>query len=429
MRLLSATFTTRPLGFSLDISPALSAEKSSSDSLHNFDLRKTSISDDVVTILASIVPNLSKILIDPDRITAAATTVSTQVLSPTFRWKSYPQNVTESTLGILYAMSRIPEASKIWRRDVAEAFNDSKFFCASSLALAEKGWLPILRQWVLLDKDRMPELLARLSAPTSAGIMFGVGASSARLEADRKTQFNLRRMATLVLASDHDTFAVNLSSIQEKLVELMTATAASSPSSATRSEIFMLLRSLLLKISSVHLAPLWPIITSELYDAISSLFPDGSSPDTYNINCVVQGSKLLELLLVLAPDEFQLREWLFITDTIDAVYRPRDWDPVALVDELAEDLDSRAGLLSASSQHALNTNSNNTSSENKRKPLLISELLKGVAREELVDRVLRPFFRGLSINSFESVYSMVAPEWQACHEDLLADVFDEGTIV
>ena len=46
-----------------------------------------------------------------------------------------------------------------------------------------------------------------------------------------------------------------------------------------------------------------------------------------------------------------------------------------------------------------------------------------------MDRVLRPFFRGLSINSFESVYCMVAPEWQACHEDLLADVFDEGTIV
>lgn len=428
MRLLSATFTTRPLGFSLDISPALSAEKSSSDSLHNFDLRKTSISDDVVAILASIVPNLSKILIDPDRITAAATIVSTQVLSPTFRWKSYPLNVTESTLGILYAMSRIPEATKIWRRDVAEAFNDSKFFCASSFALAEKGWLPILRQWVLLDKDRMPELLGRLSAPTSAGIMFGVGASSARLEADRKTQFNLRRMATLVLACDHDTFAVNLSSIQEKLVELLTATAASSPSSATRSEIFMLLRSLLLKASPVHLASLWPIITSELYDAISSLFPDGSSPDIYNINCVVQGSKLLELLLLLAPDDFQLREWLFITDTIDAVYRPRDWDPVALVDELAEDLDSRAGLRSAFLQHALKDNSS-TSSESKRKPLLISELVKGVAREELVDQVLRPFFRGLSINSFESVYSMEAPEWQACYGDLLADVFDEGTIV
>lgn len=143
---------------------------------------------------------------------------------------------------------------------------------------------------------------------------------------------------------------------------------------------------------------------------------------------MVQGSKLLELLLVLAPDDFQLREWLFITDTIDAVYRPRDWDPVALVDELAEDLDSRAGLRSAYSQHAFNNNSS-TSSEIKRKPLLISELVKGVAREELVDRVLRPFFRGLSINSFESVYSMEAPEWQACYEDLLADVFDEGTIV
>lgn len=46
-----------------------------------------------------------------------------------------------------------------------------------------------------------------------------------------------------------------------------------------------------------------------------------------------------------------------------------------------------------------------------------------------MDRVLRPFFRGLSINSFESVYCMEVPMWQACYEDLLVDVFDEGTIV
>ncbi len=372
-------------------------------------------------------PNLSKILIDPDRITAAATTISTQVLSPTFRWKSYPQNVTNSTLEILYAMSRIPEASKTWRKDVAEAFNDSKFFCASSLGLAEHGWLPILRQWVLLDKDRVPELLGRLSAPTSAGIMFGVGASSARLEADRKSQFNLRRMVTLILACEDDTFAVNLPGMQEKLVELMTATAASSPSSATRSEIFMLLRVLVLKISPVHMASFWPIITSELYDAISSLFSDGSQ-DIYNMHCVVQACKLLETLLVTAPDDFQLREWLFITDTIDAVYRPPDWDPVALVDELAEDLETKAGV----SHSAVSTTAaapSGSSSDPKRKPLLISDLVKGVPKEDLVDRVLRPFFRQLSINSFESMYSIETPEWRACYEDLLTDTFDDSTIV
>ena len=411
------------MGFSLDSSPAFGAEKTSSDSLQNLDNRKTLFTDDVVAIIASIIPNLSKILIDNDRITVAATTISTQVLSPTFRWKSYPQNVTQSTLDILYGMSRIPEASKTWRKDVAEAFNDSKFFCASSLSLAEHGWLPILRQWALLDKDRMPEILARLSTPTSAGIMFGVGASSARLEADRKTQLNLRRIVMLILASAENAFAENLSGIQDKLVDLMTATPASSPSSTTRPEIFMLLRALILKTSPVHMSSFWPIINSELYDAVSSLFSDGS-PDTYNIHCVVQACKLLETLLVMAPDDFQMREWIFVTDTIDAVYRPPGWDPVALVDELAEDLDSKAGVSNSATTPLIST-----THSGKRRPLLTSSTVRDVPKEDLVTRVLRPFFRQLSIISFESVYSMEAPDWRACYDDLLVDTFDDSTII
>ena len=423
MRILAATFTTKPLGFANELSPAVSAEKTSSDSLPSLDLRKTLISDDVVSILASILPNISKILIDSDRITAAMLTISTQVLVPTFRWKSYPQNVTDSFLKILYSMSKIPEASRSWRKDVAEAFNDPKFFCTNSLNLAAKGWMPILRQWVLLDKDRMPDLLARLSSPTSAGIMFGVGASSARSEADRKTQLNLRKMIVLVLAADDDTFVVNLAMFQEKLVELMSATAASSPSSATRAEIFMLLRGLIIKTSPIHMTSFWPILTSELYDAISSLFSDDIH-DTYNINCVLQACKLLETLLIIAPDDFQMGEWVFITDTIDAVYRPADWDPVALVDELAEDLDSKATL----SHSAIAPLSNATQSI-KRKPLLTSAVLKGVPREDFTSKILRPFLHHLSINTFESTYSMQPPDRQACYDDLLIDVFDDSTVV
>lgn len=411
------------MGFSLDSSPTIGAEKTSSESVPNLDVRKTSVADDVIAIIALIMPNLSKILIDSDRITTAATTISTQVLTPTIRWKSYPLNVTQNTLDILYGMSRIPEASKIWRKDIAEAFNDPKFFCASSLSLAEHGWLPILRQWALLDKDRMPELLARLSTPTSAGIMFGVGASSARLEADRKTQLNLRRIVMLMLASADDAFAVNLPGIQEKLVELVAATPASSPSSTTRPEIFMSLRALVLKISPVHMSSFWPIINSELYDAVSSLLSDGSR-DTYNVYCVVQACKLLETLLVMAPDDFQMREWLFITDTIDAVYRPADWDPVALVDELAEDLDSKVSLSNSATTPLISG-----THSGKRKPILTSSTVKGVPKEDLVTRVLRPFFRQLSINSFESVYSMEAPDWRACYDDLLLDIFDDNTIV
>ena len=274
-----------------------------------------------------------------------------------------------------------------------------------------------------MEKDRMTELLARLSSPTSAGIMFGVGASAARLEADRKTQLNLRRISLLILAATKDTFMVNLSGIHEKLVELMTATAASSPSSTTRAEIYMLFRALILKTSPIHLASFWPIINSELQDVLSSMFP-GESRDTYNVYCVLQGCKLLDVLLTTNPDEFQLQEWLFVTDTIDAVYRPSDWDPVAIVDELAEGLDTTNGpTYDTISSFA------NTTSSGKQEPLLTATSTRDVPKDELIDRVLRPFFRQLSINVYESTYSMEAPDLEACYDDLLADLFDDSTLV
>ena len=288
--------------------------------------------------------------------------------------------------------------------------------------------MQILRQWALLDKDRMPELLPRLSSPTSAGIMFGVGAASARLEADRKTQLNLRRMATLILSADTDMFVVNLSGIQEKLVDLMTATAASSPSSITRAEIYMVLRALILKTSPVHLASFWPIINAELYDALSSLYPT-ETHDTYNIACVLQAAKLLDTLLTIAPDDFQLREWLFVTDTIDAVYRPSDWRPVALVDGLAETLDASAGAPHSGGVVNPLIGGILHQQQGLRKPLLTRAVVGDVPVESVVERVLRPFLRQLSINAFESTYRMEAPDRQACCDDLLRDLFDEGTLV
>lgn len=366
-------------------------------------------------------PNLSRVLVDTDRIAAATTTISTQILIPTLRWKTFPRNVTKSTLDILKTMSRIPEASKTWKKDVTEAFNDARFFNAGSLEPVREGWMPILRLWALSDKDRMPELLSRLSPPTSAGIVFGVGASSARLEADRKTQLTLRRMALLMLSADNDSFVVNMSGLQEKLVDLMTATVASSPSSTTRAEVYMVLRALALKNTSVHLASLWPVVHTELYDALSSLSPTANH-DTLNTLCVLQAAKLLDTLLTTSPDDFQMREWLFITDTIDAVYRPPHWRPVALADRLAESLDMEAGEPQSATTPLANVSHGH-------KPLLTWDAIKGVPREDLIDKVLRPFLRQLSINSFESTYRMEASDWSTCCDDLVHDLFDSSTLV
>jgi hypothetical protein len=382
--------------------------------------RGTTGSEGLISVLAAIIPSLNKVLVESDRVASTVNTISTHVLGPLFRSKTFPENITVRTLELIQALLTVSEASKTVKKDIAEVFNDPRFF-STSLSLAKNGWLPILQSWALGDKERFPELLSRLTSPAAAGIVLGIGASSARIEADKKAQLNLRRIAILILASAKDTYVMNFTTLQEKIIDLLNATASSSPSSLTRAEIYMVIRALVLKTSAVHLSPLWPTINSELFDAISSAYPTAES-ENINLTCLLQACKLLDILLTLGIDDFQMQEWLFISDTTDAVYRPSNQTSVALVDDLAQALDELPQSKSSGQIIA------DTGSE-KRKPLLISEVTKNVPKEEMVDRVLRPFFRQLSIYAFESTYGMQIPDWQMCYDELLADLFDDSTLV
>lgn len=385
-----------------------------------------------MAILASIVPNLPKILLEPDRVLSAAATISSNVIGPTFRSKTFPDSVSSSTLKLLHELSRLPNNQKAWKKDVSEAFNDSKFF-AMNLALVQNDWLPLLRQWALTDKERIPEIVGRISAPTTAGIVFGVGATSARLEADRKTQLNLRRIVTLILASAEDAFVTDIPAIFDKVVELFGATSTSSPSSTTRAEVYMVIRALVLKVSPIHLARLWPVVNAEIHSAMSSIVaPDHSTASEVYVNAaILQACKLLDLLICVAPDDFQLHEWLFVTDTIEAVYRSSTYQPVALVDEISEELGATtiAGHDDATIMAQMATNQNGP----RRLPLLgaggINDDVSFERKDELVAKVLRPFFGQLSIFAFESTYAMGALDRDACVEALLRDVFDDRSMV
>ncbi|KAI1203081.1 putative regulator of reproduction dopa [Nemania serpens] len=424
LRLLTALFTTRPTSFT----DALS------NSHLDTDIRKRTPAeraDDVVGILSRIVPNLPKILIESDRVLTAAQAISTNLIGPSIRSKGFPDTITKTTLTLLQELTRLPNNQKIWKKDVGDAFSDTRFF-TSSAALVKSDWLPLLKLWTVTDKDRMVDILSRISSPTTAGIVFGVGATSARLEADRKTQLNLRRVATLILACGTDTFVTDLPAILERVVDLLAATSTSSPSSTTRADIYMLLRALVLRTSTVHLAPLWPIVNSELHMAISSVAaPDNShSSETYGNVSILHACKLLDVLIAAAPDDFQLHEWLFITDTIDAIYRSANYQPIALVDELSEELGNTGGASILPTESAAMIAS---SGSRQRRPLLgpggINDELSVDRRDELIVKILRPFFGQLSIYAYESTYAMGALDVESCELSLLKDLFDEKSIV
>jgi hypothetical protein len=414
------------MGFLQDPSQVAVTEKTitSTNGSHG---QKRSI--DVVSILNSIVPHLPTILVENDRVTNVVTSISTSVIGPTIRAKAFPENVSKSVLDLIYHLARVSQANRSWKKDVFDAFNDARFF-NTPLELLKSSWLPILAQWTHSDKDRLPELLSRLSAPTTAGIMFGVGAASARQEADRKTQLTLRRISVLLLAAPEDTFTPNLPQIMEKIVELLTATPASSPSSITRADVIVVLRAIILKTSAIHLAPIWPIINGELTSGLSSVLPDAENKESYNNSGITQACKLLDQLVVLDPDDFQLIEWLFLTDTIDAVYKPTTSTyPSSLTDEITE-------ILSISSTPTPRTPVAHqpalTNGGEPKRTLFLDPLIKALekeegarvedmARRELVERVVRPFLGQLAMISFEATYGGGKPDWEGIWDSVVAD--------
>jgi hypothetical protein len=415
LRLLTALFTSKPFGLSQDSSlsgrPSLENDLSSIPNVGP---------DDILSILAMSLPSFIISLSESDRISTVMSSISTNVIGPLLRSRLFPNNINRNVLAILQQMSKVPAASKLWRKDIGDAFNDARFFC-SQVDVVKAGWMGILRQWVLVDKDRLSELLSRLTPPTSAGIMFGVGASAARLEADRKAQLTLRRVSLLILSAENDHFVGELSGLLQKLEDLLAATNVSSPSSATRAEIFLVFRSLILKTSSSQLAPMWPLVNLELQEAISAVIPRQQS-ELYNPYSLLQACKLLDTLLLLAPDDFQLQEWLFVTDTIDAVYPPGRWESVALVDEVSQSLGARDAASPIGGDI-------NEAPFGLKRPWLTSDRIRETAKDEIVDRVLKPFFDRLSIHAFESTYGMGIPDLEACQDDLLADLFNESTMV
>ncbi|KAI9732794.1 MAG: hypothetical protein M1834_003732 [Cirrosporium novae-zelandiae] len=423
LRLLTAIFTIKPSSSEVSLPLRQEGTEKPSTNGQTGESRRRLKSDDIATTLIELVPNLSLILPEPDRMASAANQISTNIISPTIHSRTFPGNFNTTTLDLIKQLTRVPNASKSWKKDVSETFNDPRFF-AMSLALVTDGWLGILRQWILADKEKLLDILSRISSPTSAGIVFGVGAAAARLDADRKTQLNLRRVSLLLLALPEDTFAGTISNIKEKVVDLLTATRISSPSSATRADLFMLLRALMLKTTPIHVAALLPIINDELRSSFESLFIDESS-DLYNGISLLQAAKLLDMLLVLAPDDFQLYEWTFITDTIDAVYRPGNLRPVAVIDELAEETGALNIPSGAGSSIFV---SPEDARKGRRRPLLAVDAIKTVPNDELIERVLRPFFIQLSIYAFESTYKMEVPDRDVCVKDLLVDLFDESSL-
>jgi len=192
----------------------------------------------------------------------------------------------------------------------------------------------------------------------------------------------------------------------------------SSPAAVVESELYLCIRVLLSRLSPHNLSSFWPVLLAELIRIFELVMGEPPSDGSENLQPVLSACKLLDLLLVLQTIEFQIHQWIFVTDTVDAVYKPDNWFPEALMDQLADIVSDMPAveLKQRPSEFSL--------SEALTERGLRQPLLKSVRQIDSM-RDLAPFFSHISITSYEAMYaSEGVVDWNTVEQSLVDDIFD-----
>ena len=197
-RLFTALFTIKPTGFDQSSNSTLAVTNGTLETtkpeVQVFD------SGSGVSIICMVLPSMSSLIGEADRLSGVVAGIHTHIMGPTLSSRSFPGNVTKDLLELLYLMSKSPSTIKLWRKEVVDAINHTRFF-ESPQHLVEPGWMPIMQQLATMDRALMTDFLSRLNAPTSAGLMFGVGGYGS---SDRSRQTDQSQLKTNCLLAAHD---------------------------------------------------------------------------------------------------------------------------------------------------------------------------------------------------------------------------------
>jgi len=75
---------------------------------------------------------------------------------------------------------------------------------------------------------------------------------------------------------------------------------------------------------------------ADLLQLFTQLLKEAPAEGSDDLRLVLSACKFLDTALTVQTNEFQIHQWMFITDTVDAVYPPEEWRPAALLDRLSE---------------------------------------------------------------------------------------------
>ncbi|KAL0242321.1 hypothetical protein I308_105950 [Cryptococcus tetragattii IND107] len=362
-------------------------------------------------LATAVIPNLRLLLIEPDRVNSACSGIIVAIVNPAFR----RQRVDAPILRLVLEISRISCTTKTWRPLVSDFFGDHRLF-KSKPSIETDYWKQLILALFTSDKERFPDLLSRITSTSSANI---------NIFTNREQEMagkcgNLRRLSLILLAAERNHYLGLLPAIQERLVEML---RSGNVSARVHSEVYLCLRVLMCRISPQHLTNFWPVILAELLRIFEQTLEELPEDGSEELLLILAACKFLDLLLVIQSEDFQIHQWMFVTDTTDAAYPPEEYTPDAMMDRLAElltELGSRGGdtEVSPSEPSLVLTSPINRLPKSLRRPRL-SEVTSIASLQQL-----QTFFARASMDTFESVYAEAAVDWNGIEEGLLGEIFD-----
>ena len=220
----------------------------------------------------------------------------------------------------------------------------------------------------------------------------------------------IKQLTYTILVQPHDYFANKINQVFDKVNQLLSLSTCPAP---IRIEVTTLLRAVALKISDVHLTSHWAMIIHELrliFTLISH--PPKSTKELTSIppqtlQLILFASKLLDELLIVNPDGFNLNSWLFIS--VD--FENKSTQTNLIIDSISKNND-----FTFLKNDAIKLNHGDLMDETS-----LSPLLEGVRHISLITQ-LRLFFDSLSMIHYERTYSLKLVNLKTCQDDIVHDL-------
>lgn len=347
--------------------------------------------DELFKVLTGLVENLGEITQDSDK----ASSVVTQIISHVKSAKN------QDCLDLLISIGQ-HHPNRALRALVQDNFMNDDFFSGK---VQNGKWQTLVQHWIRSEKERMSDLVARItpSAQTGAASIFVWNENS---EVEDKI-FVLRRITFLVLVMPKDYFA----NVLEDLFGRLSAALSASCPPLYKAEAFTLVRAISIQFNEMHLLPYWTTIVENMVgvfeDVAAKTQQELASLPKDQTKLVFAASKLLDELLLVGFDEFNLREWLFVASDPGVV--TGTLDKRSLIGRICEKTDSlhtkEAVVVVIHPDARL-----------KNRPMLFGQ------KEVPNLASLRQFFGSCTFINYERIYGLQQVDWDACKEDVLEDL-------